>query len=283
MSQQRGFSLMELLVAVVLGWLVIAALFGLDMAASRAGRLLAAQTQMDEDGQIGLQLLSNELIQAGYASPLSVNPQADAQGQRRFRRTFEGAPVFGCAYGFAVPGSTGEVACASAVAASAGLEVRYEADAFNTIPTVSTGLPGDCLGNGLSPSLGTGAVSVAYNRYFVEASSSGRPELKCVSRAGGAQPLVENVEQLQVWYGVATAAHPRQIVRYANAGAVGDFSLVVAVRLCLLLRSQDPVLSVEEAQVFTYADCDQAARPSTDRRLRKAYVTSVALRNKMPL
>lgn len=281
-ARERGFSLLELLVAMTLGWLVIAALFRLDLATSRAGRLLAAQTQMDEDAQIGLQLLSSEVMQAGYASAMSVSSQVDADGQRRLRRSFEGAPVFGCTFGFVSPGSSGEVACASS-GDSAGLEVRYEADAFNTIVVVSTGAPGDCLGNSVTSSLGTGTTTVAFNRYYVEITSSGRSELKCASRGMGGQPLVENVEKLQVWYGLAAPGSPRQLVRFVQAGAVSDFNLVVSLQLCLLLRSQDPVLSPEEAKAVVYTDCDQSSRSAADGRLRKAYVTTVALRNKMPL
>ena len=53
---------------------------------------------------------------------------------------------------------------------------------------------------------------------------------------------------------------------------------VSAVRVCLVMRSDDNV----NDQVGTpYVDCDGVVRTVQDRRLRQAFTTTVAIRNKV--
>jgi hypothetical protein len=49
------------------------------------------------------------------------------------------------------------------------------------------------------------------------------------------------------------------------------------VRLCLLVRSREPVLGADE--VRTYRDCNGAAATSGDGRLRRAFWATVAFRS----
>jgi type IV pilus assembly protein PilW len=93
---------------------------------------------------------------------------------------------------------------------------------------------------------------------------------------------VHNVERLQFWYGEADSAEPRKLVRYVNASAVQDFNLVLSVRVCLLMRSAEAVITAEDAALKSYVDCEQAPQESADGHLRRAYVATTALRNRMP-
>jgi len=183
--------------------------------------------------------------------------------------------VFGCRTGFAAPSTTGAVACAAS--GSDALEVVYQADGANSVPTAAD-LPTDCLGNGLADA---GGFYLAYNRYYLANSSSGRSELHCASRQGAAgQPLVDNVEGMSVWYGEANAASPRTVVRYVRADVVSDWGRVLSVRVCLLMRSSEAVLASDEDTV-TYLDCDSVQQISAGGFVRRAFFSTTTLRNKM--
>ncbi len=258
---------------MALGLGVVASVISLEWASSRSGRLLAAQVQMAEDAQIGLQLLSAELMMAGYARPVEVT--SSPGGQARWKLAQAAPPILACDGGFASPTASGTPVCANALAVggSAALAVRYQADEHNTMPLSGTLRPSDCLGNGLDTS--AGGSYLADNRWYV-AASQGRSELRCAARDGQVQPLVDNVESLALWFSQALAVDPLLPVRYVRAAGVSDFALVRSVRLCLLMRSTDAVL--EPGMPATYQDCEGQSRSAPDRRLRQAFHTTVALR-----
>lgn len=267
----RGLGLLEMLVALALGLLVVGMVAMHPVATGRSARLHAALAQMTDDAQIALQLLSSELLMAGYAAPQRLVTGAD--GAPRWQTGLADAPVFACDTGFVAPSTKGAPACAAS-GTSAALAVRYQADAYNTVPLAQKTEPSDCLGHGLGDGAGPFFTD---NRWFVASSQDGRTELRCASRLGLAgQPLVENVESLALWFSQAQAAEPAQPVRYVTAAQVDDFSRVRSVRICLLMRSTEPVLSAEETP--RYLDCQGQERRQTDGRLRRAFHGTVALR-----
>ena len=268
---QGGATLLECLVGLALGLVVVAAVAVHYLATGQSSRLQAAQAQMTEDAQIGLELLRTDLMMAGFAQPQKL--VLDAQGRPRWQTALAGQlPLMACDKGFESPASEGSVACAAS-GLSAAIEVSYQADAFNTVPLSGTSRPSDCLGYGLSANEG---VYLTHNRWYV-ASSQGRSELRCASRLGNSgQPLVDNVEVLALWFSVALAADPKAPVRYVKASQVDSFSRVRSVRLCLLMRSTDAVLAAEDA--LAYLDCEGTPQTSSDRRLRRAFHAVVALR-----
>jgi type IV pilus assembly protein PilW len=266
-----GATLLECMVGLALGLVVVGAVAAHYLATGQSSRLQAAQAQMVEDAQIGLELLRTDLMMAGYAQPQGL--VLDAQGRPRWQTALAGQPpLMACDQGFVSPASEGSVVCA-ANGLSAALEISYQADAFNTVPLSGTSRPSDCLGYGLNAAQG---VYLTHNRWYV-ASSQGRSELRCASRLGyPGQPLVDNVEALALWFSLAQAGGHTAPVRYVKASQVDNFSRVRSVRLCLLMRSTEPVLAAED--VATYLDCEGTPQASSDRRLRRAFHAVVALR-----
>jgi type IV pilus assembly protein PilW len=62
-------------------------------------------------------------------------------------------------------------------------------------------------------------------------------------------------------------------------GAADEWDKVVSVRICVLLRSSDPVLSSED--IVSDLDCNSNAVVTSDRYLRRAYYTTATIRAKM--
>uniref|UniRef100_UPI0037C74043 PilW family protein n=1 Tax=Mycolicibacterium sp. TaxID=2320850 RepID=UPI0037C74043 len=113
-----------------------------------------------------------------------------------------------------------------------------------------------------------------------------------VTAADGSNPdeqeLIEDVENLQVTYGVDTDNNPDgtrnfNIESYVRADEVTDWSRVIAVRMSLLLRSRDP-LRDPDAVVADSASVNNVAitLPTTgDKFDRRVFTTTVALRNRI--
>ncbi len=277
LRKAQGLTLIELMISIAIGLVVVAAVMVSFVDSGKAGRYQAALGLMNQDAQFGLNMLSREVQLAGYVSP------ANSLGTA--------SPLFGCdatrtitpgAIPFVAANVAGQPVCSAAVTAPtiAGLEVVYEADVYNTVPAAAG--PSECTGVAAPTS---GLIRIARNRYFVDRVLGGRPELYCAGSAGGPQiQVLENVEDMQIWYGISTTTSANQIVRYARAAdvnAIGaaEWNNVMSARICLLMRSAEPILTADDAQ--TYLDCNGATTPYVDRHLRRAYFTTATVRSKM--
>lgn len=275
----RGVTLIELLISMAIGMVVVAAVIVSFVDSGKVSRYQATLGQMNQDAQVALNLLSREVQLAGYVSPVQSLGSTP--------------PLFGCdgtvgSVPFTNPAATGALTCGAATGTTvSALEVVYEADLYNTV--VATGsVPSDCLGNGFAAAA---TPYIVRNRYFVDTGPTGRPELYCASNLSAKQPLLENVDQLQIWYGIVAAAAPNQVIRYARAGkdvtttdtvnaqAAGEWNNVMSVKICLLMRSAEPILTGED--ILTYKDCSAATQTSNDKYLRRAYFTTATVRAKM--
>lgn len=207
--------------------------------------------------------------------------------------------------------STADLTCGHS-ASSAGpdaISIAYEADRYNTIPTGSPAFtPTDCMGSGItamSPAPvyaradGTTTFSAtiyeAENRFYVGTSTSVvNPTLYCKGNASAnGQPMIENIEDLQLSYGTSNpSVTPTKVLGYLSAfevdndattltgaaGAASRWNAVKTVRICVVARSENPVLdSIDSAK---YLNCEGVLVTNPpDKRLRRAYTTTVVLRN----
>lgn len=288
---QIGLTLVELMVSMVIGLAVIGAGMAMYTTSGFAGKGSNALSQMGEDATLALSLMRNHIAMAGY-SRMVLDPTNNTMV-----KLYNGRPVFGCRFGVtsdtndnflsSADPATAQVACDNGLAAGNDtLVVLYEADQDNTVATAATS-PTDCLGNGLPPPVTTnplGNYDIAENRFFINANNA----LSCLGNGGAPpQPLVDNVTQMQIWYGVSeppSGTVPRGTVatRYLRADQIGDMNnanwdQVVSVRLCLVIQSREPILDVPAP----FFNCDGVSTPTTDRRLYRAFSTTVVLNNRI--
>lgn len=308
----RGFTLIELMIALVLGLVILAAGMAVYVSSSRGSQVSQMETQLNEDGILALNLIQQQIKQAGYSSQVIPSNGATVMGN------YAGLAVRGCDNGFADASlAFDSLSCNSSGGNGSAIAIRYEATADNTVPT-STGLPTNCIGNGINavtasqaapaPAPPPGNYALADNRYLVSISSN-QPALSCrgaegSGAVGGLEPLLANVERMQILYGVASRpsrelaaaydAMRHQIVSYLDAtsidalpttGVFPDETLdrwgrVLSVRVCLVMRSEQPVRDAPDGG-FTYKDCNNADATATDGYLRRTYTTTVLLRNRL--
>lgn len=331
-SRQVGFSLIELMVSLTIGLIIMLATIATYLGTAGANRTAEAIGRMNEDAQMALIILTQQLRMAG------VNPSQPDRSTVVGTSTNARGNLFpvhnGVANAYAIRGcdlkfsditsaaSTVNLTCAH-TASSTGpdsIAIAYEADKYNTVAT-GTGVPTDCLGSGLTAtsstvttSAGTAATTTFYeaeNRFFVGTSTYVvNPTLYCKGNAAStnAQPLVENIEDLQIKYGTTGAATgattsttATMVLGYltayevdnsasvlnatgsaeptgTSAGSIARWNHVITVRLCVVARSESEVL--DSTASAKYVNCDGTLITPTDKRMRRAYTTTVVLRNK---
>jgi len=92
-AEQRGLSLVELLVGLTIGLTVIGSAVALYLSSGHAYRHTQAITQMTEDASVALTILRTQIGLAGYGNPSGL----DSLGQ--ITRAFTGQGLYGCTGG----------------------------------------------------------------------------------------------------------------------------------------------------------------------------------------
>jgi type IV pilus assembly protein PilW len=102
------------------------------------------------------------------------------------------------------------------------------------------------------------------------------------------EELVKNVEAISFHYGentqlntaTGTPGYVADVYR-TNATAVTDWSRVVSVRMSMVLVSEDINVTTAADPTINWIDGVYTPLSTTDRRLRRAYTTTVSIRNRM--
>ncbi|MFZ6801596.1 PilW family protein [Undibacterium sp. Di24W] len=309
LKKAQGRSLVEVMISLTIGLMIILALTSLFVANRQTYRSSDDKSRLDDEGRLALNLLAYHVRMAGYGNLLStvesgVKEKSD-DGLTSINETYpslmsdfsngEGKnidAIQGCAGGFLDPKSTvSPIPCAAGVGADA-FRVSYVVDADSANVTAGA-VPTDCLGAELikspTPAVGKKPVGldkwVIDNRFFVQLNN-GVPELYCQGNGNTnpgdpnlknpAQPIAENVERMQVTYGVSSN-DGQTIDRYLPANSVTDWNSVISARICLIVRSANDNVTTQKQ---TYRDCNDAVMTATDNRLRGVFSTTVSLRSR---
>jgi prepilin-type N-terminal cleavage/methylation domain-containing protein len=297
MHRHRGFSLVELLIAMMLGLFLLAALVEILINGKQSFVSATHISRLQENGRVVTNMVVSDLKRAGY---LGGNSDITAL----FGSVGPAAVTVSCATGdtswgrmvtqrvFGLDDTTAGYACIPNASYLRGdvLTVRY----------ASPWISGNFVDNQLymRSSLFAGKIfagkdqALAVNMVMDEAQSvhdlvahayyignSGRsckgqavPSLFRVRLNANGQPVVDEllpgIENFQVQYGVGG--------QYLDAGAVADWSQVVTVRYWLLVRSECAETGFTDGRSYTFGD--QVYTPNDGFR-RQLYSSVVMLRN----
>ena len=145
-----------------------------------------------------------------------------------------------------------------------------------TSAALASVIPEQCSSD-TSTGLYDASQSKIYNALYIT-TNDGRRALTCMGSRGGAQPLVENIENMQFLYGVSIGDD----LVYRNAEDVtnnAEWGSVVSVQVGILVRSDKEVLEEAESRVFLLLD--EKITISANRRIYKAYTTTIVLPNRL--
>lgn len=157
----------------------------------------------------------------------------------------------------------------------------------------SGGGPGGTLGNNTAipvpPFFTVGSRSEVTRfieiSYFIGVNSAGRPSLFRAA-SGAVEELVENVEDMDILYGVDTTLPDQDgiIDVYQRADQVTDWGRVASARISLLIVGpEDNVTTAAQTYTFRESTGDGVAdvQAAADRRLRHVFTTTISLRNRV--
>ena len=298
----RGVTLVELLVSLVIGLVVMLAASQAYLATASSSRINDAQAKMNEDAQTALSILTQQLRLAG------ANPVRPDRAQASLRNALTATYTLrGCDSSFTSTSvaSIDAMSCTH-TAASTGpdaIAIHYEADAFNSSTQKSGTTPTDCVGYGLdgisisfTDSSGTERQTTMFmaTPVYYLSTSDNRTGLSCRNLgSANAQPLVENVIDLQLRYGTSSPDNTGTVLGYLTAQQIDDpaglitgttsaaqrWALVKTVRVCILMVSESAIATSAESAQYRNCSGNLVTNPP-DLRLRRAYSATVFLPNR---
>jgi type IV pilus assembly protein PilW len=285
-ARQAGFSLIELMISMVIGLVVIGAMFAAYVGSGLSSRNTRAMSQITEDASIALSVLRSAIATTSYI----VATDSDKDG---FINVLgwngRDGSLSGCNNTFSDPGADMDALGCTEGEGPHAIAVDYQADAQNSAVSAA-GVPLDCLGNEVPD---VGGVRRAYQRFFIDGDA-----LHC--RGPGneeSQALVDNVIDMRIQYGVActpdggispcTAVEQQgRVVRYMDAEAIRDanpalFQWALSVRVCVTIASEGNVL--DSATQYTDCNGDRSDPPDgdSDRRMIRSFTTTITLPNRL--
>lgn len=306
---QRGFSLVELMVAVTLGFIVVAAVGYLYIGSRQSFRNTENMSRMQESARYALDTMARDIRMAGslgctsliegapnFVAPAPALTNANAVVGGDAGANPPGVPaatvprVAGDA--LSVWGAQGSSVMLASLTAGANPYAFKAGDILAVVtcrpaadaPPVGTlrSAPAD-----LTTLPGAPADEVMeFDRfaYYIGSNPAGIRALYRNSVNDGVAELVEGVEDMQIMYGVDTTAVPDRVADvYQTAGAVADWTRVVSARISLLMASPDNNLTAE-AQTYRF-DTDDDGTPDDvvagDRRIYQTFSTTVGIRNRL--
>jgi type IV pilus assembly protein PilW len=306
---QRGRTLIELLVAIALGLLILLGVSGLYVASQQSTRATTGVASSENTANVALSLIGASIRRAGYGEIAGAYTSLPTGGEARLASLlYQGRSLAGC-NGARFASDDPNNACGTTGAdAPDALGVWYQAD--SAIASAQAGTD-DCVGTtptavATPPQYQSAAATmrIVQNSFYVVNN-----ELRCRGSAGTDQPLLNGVEDLKIFYGfddtafAAPEADMDPVARTmrtatelngmpdptpASASALSAWDYVVSVTVCVLVRTEEQGVSATGSTV-TYNRCPQnvnqmlgteavSTATATDGRVRRAHTQTFAVR-----
>ena len=298
---QRGLTLVELMVSLVLASLVTLAAVGLYSVGVSSFRTVDAGQEIQDNGRFALEVIGQAARQAGFEN------YAEGYGLRWTETYITNTALFPTVRG-ANNAKVSSVATVDDDGTSANgghnnsdtIALRFHGASLQSDRTKADGSMIDCQGVAQTAPLLANALSdVAISLFWVKVDGTGEPSLQCISRGNPAspsrntQPIIKGVETFQVMYGVDTNADSTP-ERWVSGNDVTNWTQVSAIRVGFVLRgapgsSQGELdtTDVNDRKLYplgktftgTNTDAGLVFTPPNDGRLRRAFNATFTLRN----
>jgi type IV pilus assembly protein PilW len=248
-TNQSGLTLVELLIAMTLGLVILLAIGSIYLGSRQTFRMQDENARLQETGRYALEVLGRSIRQAGFWD-MPISPVATATA-------FGGTPITGTNGAAAAPDT---------------VTVQYDwTNGARACDGSSAGAAGNRIQDGFSLN--------AAGQLQCEGQIAAAP-----IAPGAGQALVDNVEDLQILYGIDTN-NDQSVDQYVAAPA--NWNQVLTARVCVQARSANQVNTAPQR----FLNCNGAlAIPGTtpfttaaagDLRLRRTFVATYNLRNRV--
>lgn len=267
----KGLSLIELLVAMVIGMFILSGLATAFISSKHNNINRNEQSKLEDNGKFALEIISKYVQHTGYSSgkkflqPYFITGSTDTTPQT--------CPKNGSAENNILSGSS--IPASANGTTSDTLGIMYHGDANNIFTDcMDNALPEDCR---LDNAIASTRASLIYNSFFVDTSTN---TLRCSgSRSNNSQIISEGIENIQFLYGVKAVGNSN-VGKIVNASQItaDEWNNVISVYVALLVRSDKPMKSQDEAITYTLLD---KKITYTDRYERKVFQTTIPVRNNL--
>ncbi|MDA3920329.1 MAG: PilW family protein [Salinisphaera sp.] len=276
---QRGFTLVELMVALVISLLLLAGILQILLGNRQSYSVQQSVAGLQENSRLVSFIVDNMVAHAGYRANL------DATNKQLFLALGNAGDGLPIDVGAFVAGSNGGASgddsvrirfqAAGGVHDCAGTEIDgYQGGRSSTDKPLQANADFALLLDKSDPNDIT-LDCVIYNDddQPTLGSSGGTPGIK------NTVPLVDGVDRFKVRYGIDTNSD-HSVDQYVSTLTATTATQVLSLRLQLLLHSDNNASPSPIAQTYTFLD--GSSKTYTDRRARTLLDQTVALRNVLP-
>jgi type IV pilus assembly protein PilW len=202
--RHAGFTMIEILVALMIGLFLLFGLSGVMQTTKRTFTSQNLLSQLQDSERLAATMMNDVIEQAGYFPNPTLNTATTS-------------------FGAAAPFSAGQSIYGVYSTGTAGdsISVRYTAAALSTFPI-------NCTGGSNS----AGTSNTTYTNTFSVVVTNNVSQLVCTLN-GVTTPLINNVTNLKVLYGVNTSGSGNNVDTYMNASQVTNWSNVMSVKITL--------------------------------------------------
>jgi type IV pilus assembly protein PilW len=244
-SFQTGLSLIEIMIALLIGAFLIGGVLQIFIDSKQTYRMQQNLSRLQENGRFAMDFLAQDIRMAGYWGCLRPSsPNIDVAGENNNTAT-----------GDSIDNGTDTITLKGA---------------FVLTPTGTCGYP-----VGTSDTFYTDSSSTI--KYKINASVLQQ------DTHGLHNGLVEGIQDMQILYGVDSDSDGTPN-HYVPASSVSNMGKVVSIRISLLAVTLDDNLT-SEPQPYTYNGITTTTTSTpavTDRKIRRVFTTTIALRNRLP-
>jgi len=273
MLKQKGFSLIELLIAMGLGLFMLAGIIQVTVGSRQSFDVIRAQSIIQESGRFSMSFIGRSSRAAGYLNPGDITTMngddyaADLVnlvasnaywlGQNGFD---EGAIVVGA--------DSTDATLTDADTTLDSFTFRMEGDGDATRPLL------DCAGVAID---GTPGIFTRMT-FYIDTND----QLRCDVAGASSVVLVSGVEDMQVLYGVGNASTPNRATRYLTATQMtsADWPYVVAMQIGLMTLSDNTPLD-RTGRDYILLDKAINSTATADGRARQVFTQTIAIRSQL--
>lgn len=315
-KKQAGLSLVELLISSLIGIFLVAGLITNFMGTKESEKVRSAISEMDSNARTAMDVLRQTVGHAGYKSiylhsGFTKGFYSESDGNLTDVSCPDGAEMLLNSFNFSTEATSLKQTLDNVKnddeQVNDQITVVYLADnpcAAGVTECKPGGLNGakvnpstellvysDCAGGGSDKKARTVSCSAdpiggispptqgkIYNSFFIEDKA-----LTCIGTAAGQKlELVENIENMQILYGVTEGTGDTAKTRYLNAKDVDDAALwanVVSVQIALLMRSENENVLKTDSDNDKYMLLGQQITVTDLRRLYRVYSTTIRVEN----
>ena len=258
MRNQKGLSLIELIIAMALGLILILGVTQIFLGSKQTYTVVTAQSQTQENARVVKHFLGRGLRHAGYWDDSTTPISLPAGG--------------GFAENQIITSINNDSSDASVLDGTDTITVRFNGTADGQLRGCTGTVPTQ--------------AEIIVDRYYIApaAATDLVPRLMCESQlqtitgtaiSTSTQPLIVGIEDLQVEFGLAGSGG---VIRYVTADNVSNWRNVRSVRYALLATSNQDTSSEENTRTYDLIG-GETYTASGDSRMRQVQRDTVFLRN----